>query len=1067
MATDRDAQSRRDFREDLTKKIVALVEKGTAPWQKPWNPEQGGAGFEMPHNATTGRAYRGGNAIGLMARGQLMGSTDPRWATYKQATEAGWQVRKGERGTTVEYWQFEREEERSSQATGKAERVTVKLERPRVFYATVFHASQIDGIPAHAPRERPKEWDPIDAAEQVLIRSGATIRHDQVDRAFYRPGTDSIHLPLRATFDKPLDYYEVALHELGHWSGHESRLKRDLSGGFGSASYAREELRAQMASLFMSAELGVPFKTERHAAYNAPWIKVLSEDKNELFKAARDAEQIAEYLLAPARERVADRAITSPIREGVTAVESDQSESKHREPIATATAGERTWLAVPFKEKDAARAAGARWDKEAKAWYAPPETDLAPLAQWLPRDRATPAVPRTPDPRAEFGEALARAGLIVAGLPVMDGKYHRVPTTDDPPGKTAGSYRGFLDGIPSGHIRNFRSGYSEKWTSTSVARERNDSELAQVVAETRVAAHQRAVDNAASQNDVAKASAAKFEALSATPPQGGNGYLNRKQVEAFGVRFDGEKLVVPARDVEGKLWSLQTISEEGGAPKLFEKGGRMKATMHVIGEVQPGEPVLVAEGYATAASIHQATGKTVAIAFAAGNIEPVVEAIKGRYPDNPLYIMADNDGQKEQNVGLTKAIAAAEKHAVGVGLPQFTAAGKLTDFNDLQVAEGKTAVADQVSRTLFLTMAESRQLAIETDARQKQDLAVGRLNTIEAGGPELVQDAKPSRFAGPDLHVAALLRETDRQAQDVRRDPPPEAAPANVRAQAASAGTPAKRLEPLTNSEIPEPVRQRYLVSTVDAQPGVLGDAKTMYFFRDKENALAFADHGARMATEHSRPDVVESMIAVARTKGWESLRVAGAPEFRREVWLQASLQGLEVTGFKPQAADLGQLAALRTERAQNMLTSSPTAARDGPAPSLPPAEVAALKVGSSDLADLPRASQGFAQRIAQRTDELMTSYRSYQEGKIDAISERDRRVLAPAAMMAATLKAEGSSEELIAQRVPRLIGKLAALDVNGEPPITINMYDRQAPSVRASLQAEPTVERKERSLAR
>lgn len=307
MANDTNDKAKRDFRQDLTNQIVDLIEQGAAPWQKPWNPDEASAFLEMPRNATSGRAYRGGNAIQLMMKAQAFGSSDPRWCTFKQAQAEGWQVRKGSKGTSVEYWQFDKEEERINPANGKKEKVTVKLENPRVFYATVFHASQIEGIPDYKPRERPEGWNPVQEADRILTGSGARIYHDQQDRAYYSPSADDIHLPPREAFPQPLDYYEVAMHELGHWTGHPSRLNRDLSGGFGSESYAREELRAQMASLYLSAELGVPFNPDRHAAYQASWVKALKEDKHEIFRAARDAEIMADYVLDLARERTIEQ----------------------------------------------------------------------------------------------------------------------------------------------------------------------------------------------------------------------------------------------------------------------------------------------------------------------------------------------------------------------------------------------------------------------------------------------------------------------------------------------------------------------------------------------------------------------------------------------------------------------------------------------------------------------------------------------------------------------------------------------------------------------------------------
>lgn len=296
-------QPPRDYRAEVTKEIIDLIEQGNARWQKPWNPEMGMRSMSMPHNATTGRAYRGGNALHLMFKADALGSDDPRWCTFKQAKAKGWNIKKGSKGTLVEYWKFEEEQERINPDTQQPEMVRVKLDRPTVFYGSVFHASQIEGIPEYVPPTKPEDWNPVAQAENILKGSGAKIHHDQFDRAFYRPSTDAIHLPPVSAFPKPEDYYETALHELSHWTGHGTRQNRDLSGAFGSESYAREELRAQMASLFLSMEVGVPFNPERHAAYQKSWVKVLADDKHEIFRAARDAERIADYVMELALEK--------------------------------------------------------------------------------------------------------------------------------------------------------------------------------------------------------------------------------------------------------------------------------------------------------------------------------------------------------------------------------------------------------------------------------------------------------------------------------------------------------------------------------------------------------------------------------------------------------------------------------------------------------------------------------------------------------------------------------------------------------------------------------------------
>lgn len=295
------SDDKRNYRQELTDKIIDLMERGEAPWQKPWDGE--GRPLDMPYNPVSGTQYRGSNAMWLMMKGMGEGYEDPRWMTYKQAASIGAQVRKGEKSTLVEYWKWHDEKKEKDPATGEEKTVRTKLDPPRVFFANVFNASQIDGLPPlEKSHKHDPDWNPVAAAERILQNSGADIRHDQTSRAFYRRGTDSIHLPERGRFATEMDYYEVAMHELGHWTGHESRLGRDLKGPFGSPEYAREELRAQMASLFVSAELGIPFHPERHAAYNKSWIEVLKEDKHEFFRASREAEKIADYVLDFNRE---------------------------------------------------------------------------------------------------------------------------------------------------------------------------------------------------------------------------------------------------------------------------------------------------------------------------------------------------------------------------------------------------------------------------------------------------------------------------------------------------------------------------------------------------------------------------------------------------------------------------------------------------------------------------------------------------------------------------------------------------------------------------------------------
>jgi antirestriction protein ArdC len=198
--------------------IVEQLRHGTAPWVKPWLP---GERF-MPYNPTTGKEYRGMNALWLMSRAESRGYGDARWMTYRQAQEQGGQVRKGEKGTPIQFWKWEGlEPVRDRQGNpvldqdGNPVRQMVPYERPRVLSAVVFNAQQIDGLPA-SHRPALPEWERHERAERILTASGADIHHAHGDRAFYRLSDDRITLPERAQFPSGDRYYATALHELGH-----------------------------------------------------------------------------------------------------------------------------------------------------------------------------------------------------------------------------------------------------------------------------------------------------------------------------------------------------------------------------------------------------------------------------------------------------------------------------------------------------------------------------------------------------------------------------------------------------------------------------------------------------------------------------------------------------------------------------------------------------------------------------------------------------------------------------------------------------------------------------------
>jgi antirestriction protein ArdC len=222
----RSATQRRDHYQELTDKIIAALEAGTAPWRKPWNPDACGRS-SGPVNAATGHRYRGVNLFVLGISSLAVTSGDPRWCSYRQAIARGWQARRGEKATPVYFYKPIEIADKNSDGEDETRRIPVL----RVF--SVFHASQIDGIPPLSPPTAPKTViERIEDAEVILAKSGVAVRIGG-DRAFYSPSGDFIQPPPDEAFESPACRASVALHELAHASGHPSRLDRDLAGRSG------------------------------------------------------------------------------------------------------------------------------------------------------------------------------------------------------------------------------------------------------------------------------------------------------------------------------------------------------------------------------------------------------------------------------------------------------------------------------------------------------------------------------------------------------------------------------------------------------------------------------------------------------------------------------------------------------------------------------------------------------------------------------------------------------------------------------------------------------------------
>jgi antirestriction protein ArdC len=279
---------------EITNKIIAELEAGRIPWAQPWGTAAIKAPLAMPRNASTDRRYSGINVLILWGAVIERGFTGQSWVTFRQALSLGGNVRKSERGTTVVYADrfVPDDERRRAVETGDDARTIPFLKR-----FTVFNIDQCDGLPEDIAKVAPPPPEMIEPEARMLIAAtGADFRIGGA-RAFYSASSDFVQVPPPQAYFEPINWHRTAFHELGHWTGHASRLNRDHSGSFGSRSYAREELVAEMAGAFVCASLGI-VPTIRHADYIGSWLEVLREDDRAIVRAASAASKASDFILA-------------------------------------------------------------------------------------------------------------------------------------------------------------------------------------------------------------------------------------------------------------------------------------------------------------------------------------------------------------------------------------------------------------------------------------------------------------------------------------------------------------------------------------------------------------------------------------------------------------------------------------------------------------------------------------------------------------------------------------------------------------------------------------------------
>ena len=733
---------------DMVRSTLATqAGQGATPWQRTW-PE--GERF-MPYNPATGQSYRGINAVWLKALESERGYDDSRWLTERQIIDLGAPLPDEAAGARVVHWQTREKRIVDARGDRPPQVQTVTLEQPRIWCATVFNAAELRGL-VDVPRAAPA----IDAGprlEDIFALAAGQIAEVADVVPAYDPITDRIVMPARATFLSAAEHDAALLRQVLHWTGHASRLNRDLSHPPGSASAAREEMRMGIAALIVGDRLQMGYQGGVTDLYSTAWQNALTQDPKEIFRAATQGGVIAEKVVSLAHEQA------QSVDAGVETAPDTVSIVVPGVPEVGPIVQMPVMLAVTAADREAAGALGAEVDGETGGLYVPAGVPLDAFKQWLPEASRT-YTPPVETPKDAFARVCREMGLVV-GDPEMDGTLRRVPVKGDKGSERSGAYTGHTDGRPAGFIQNHRTGEKCTWKYEGVVR--SQVSRGQAAAQQAAARTQRDEQQSYIQMVAAQAAAAAWDLGASAPAD--HRYLVRKQVEAHGLRIitkesatvinrftqrlaehRGEtfktlriegNLMVPLRDSEGTITTLQNISGPGF--KGFMKGARLTGSSFVMGDLGNTSPLVIAEGYATGAKLHEATDLPTVVAFIADNLKSVAKAYRAQFPDRMILIAGDNDHQKpfeldpngkpKVNKGKMRAEEAAREVGGHALLPSFSRDDPSNDWNDLLIADHAKAMRQWDKGYGRAAMLESGQRLEQ--ARHAPEHAVGVAGELE------------------------------------------------------------------------------------------------------------------------------------------------------------------------------------------------------------------------------------------------------------------------------------------------------------------------------------------------
>lgn len=335
-------------REKIVEALIKSLSENQIPWEQPWY-------FDQFYNPTTNKYYTGGvNLISLNQVATEKGFTDPRWMTFNQAKEKGWNIKAGSHGAPIEFWSAYHAVEKRKLSITEANQLLKDDPDAKDYIRiiaktyTVFNAQQVEGIPKLPSKPEIERSDTLKNIEKLADTMG--VKQGIGRMACYIPFQDKVILPPLQSFRDEKSYCATFLHELAHATGHESRLNRDIRNSFGTPEYAKEELRAEITSSFMMGTVGVNYDNshmENHKAYISSWLEILKQNPEELFKAIKDAEHIQDYMMERYPEKAKDKDISDvSLSENLSLKENTQRNAKHDRSLEERLADARSILAT-------------------------------------------------------------------------------------------------------------------------------------------------------------------------------------------------------------------------------------------------------------------------------------------------------------------------------------------------------------------------------------------------------------------------------------------------------------------------------------------------------------------------------------------------------------------------------------------------------------------------------------------------------------------------------------------------------------------------------------------------